>query len=78
MDGNTITILGYSILCAVLSGKWALELGVSQFRQILFMIGGLFLGAFMLLVLYIYLIRQYQSVGKPGAKYFKSELPVNE
>jgi hypothetical protein len=40
MDGNTVTIVGCSILCAVLAGKWGLELGASQFRQVLLMIGG--------------------------------------
>ena len=78
MEGNTITIFGYSILCAVLSGKWGLELGFSQFRQILFMIGGLIFGPFMLLALYIYLIRQYESNGKPGTKYFVSGEPNRE
>ena len=54
--------------CGVISGKWAMELGVSQARQLLFAIGGLILGPLMLLILYIYLLYKAQKEGEPGGK----------
>jgi len=52
------TIAGVNIVCAIISAKWAMELGYSQLRQILFLIGGLILGPIMLLILYIYLLNR--------------------
>ena len=52
------TIAGVNIVCAIISAKWAMELGYSQLRQILFLIGGLILGPIMLLILYIYLLNK--------------------
>lgn len=60
---------GYGMLmcvCAVISAKWAMELGLGQGRQILWGIGGLILGPIMLLNAYIYLVRKnMESEGKP-------------
>ena len=50
------TVAGINIVCAIISAKWAMELGYSQGRQILHLIGGLILGPIMLLILYIYLL----------------------
>ncbi len=55
--------------CAVISAKWAMDLGYSQSRQILFGIGGLISGPLMLLILYILLLYQAKAEGKPGAKW---------
>ena len=52
------TIAGINIVCAIVSAKWAMELGFSQGRQILYLIGGLILGPIMLLLLYIYLLNK--------------------
>ena len=52
------TIAGINIVCAIISAKWAMELGFSQGRQILYLIGGLILGPIMLLLLYIYLLNK--------------------
>ena len=38
---------------ALISAKWAMELGFNQFRQLLWGIAGLFLGPLALLVLYV-------------------------
>ena len=54
--------------CAVVCAKWALDLGFSQLRQILFLIGGLLFGPLTLLVLYIYLVNKAKREGKPGGK----------
>ncbi len=56
--------------CALVCAKWALDLGFSQLRQILFLIGGFLLGPFMLLILYVYLINKAKKEGQPGAKVF--------
>ena len=50
-----------NVLCAIVSAKWALELGFSEGRQILFLIGGLILGPLMLLILYIRLQYKHKA-----------------
>jgi hypothetical protein len=57
-----------NVTCAVVCAKWALDLGFSQFRQMLFLIGGLLFGPLTLLILYIYLINKAKKEGQPGAK----------
>ena len=54
--------------CAVVCAKWALDLGFSQLRQILFLLAGLLFGPLTLLILYIYLINKAKKEGQPGAK----------
>lgn len=61
------TIAGVNIVCAIISAKWAMELGYSQLRQILFLVGGLILGPIMLLILYIYLLNKKLKEKKPDA-----------
>ena len=55
----TEALIGANLLCALISAKWALDLGFSEGRQILYLVGGLLLGPFMLLILYIRL--QYKQ-----------------
>jgi len=62
------SILVSNVSCAIICAKWALDLEFSQFRQILFLIGGLILGPVMLLILYVFLINKAKKVGSPGAK----------
>jgi hypothetical protein len=57
-----------NLTCAIVCAKWALELGFSQLRQILVLIGGLLFGPLTLLILYVYLIRKAKSEGQPGSK----------
>jgi hypothetical protein len=61
------TIVVSNLSCAVISAKWALDLGFSQIRQILFLIGGLLLGPIMLLILYVLHVNSAKKEGKPGA-----------
>ena len=68
MNTNTVAYSSFAFACAVISARWAMELGYSQTRQILFGIGGLFLGPLMLLVLYVRLLYQAKAEGKPAAK----------
>ena len=65
------TIAGVNIVSAIISAKWAMELGYSQERQIIYLIGGLILGPIMLLILYIYLLNT-------KLKEKKQEAPVSE
>ena len=65
------TIAGVNIVSAIISAKWAMELGYSQGRQIIYLIGGLILGPIMLLILYIYLLNT-------KLKEKKQEAPVSE
>ena len=55
--------------CAVVCGKWALELGYSQGRQVLAMMAGLLFGPLMLLNLYLYLLRKARKEGSAGGKF---------
>ena len=58
-----------NLVCAIVCAKWALELGYSQIRQVLFLFGGLFFGPLTLLILYVYLVQKAQKEGRPGAKF---------
>ncbi|MCX7010995.1 MAG: hypothetical protein NTW86_00225 [Candidatus Sumerlaeota bacterium] len=62
------TIIVSNVSCAIICAKWALDLGFSQLRQILFLVGGLVLGPLMLLILYVCLINKAKSEGSTGAK----------
>jgi hypothetical protein len=64
------TIVVSNVLCSIICAKWALDLGFSQFGQILFLIGGLVLGPLMLLILYVRLINKAKKEGLAGAKVF--------
>lgn len=64
--GETIAVS--NVACAFICAKWALELGFSQLRQIIFLIGGLIFGPLILLVLYVFLINKAKKEGQPGAK----------
>lgn len=57
-----------NLTCAIISAKWALELGYSQLRQIICLVGGLLLGPLMLLILYVYLIRKARAEGQAGGR----------
>jgi hypothetical protein len=67
MDHYILYLL--ALLCGVLSAKWAMELGVSQFRQALWGIAGLVLGPLALLLLYIRLLRHRQEAREPGGEW---------
>jgi hypothetical protein len=57
-----------NVTCAIVSAKWALELGVNQVRQILFLLAGLLFGPLTLLVLYVYFIENAKKRGWPGGR----------
>jgi hypothetical protein len=62
------TIVVSNVSCAIICAKWALDLGYSQLRQILFLVGGLILGPVMLLILYVRLINKAKKEGATGGK----------
>lgn len=55
----TQALISGNVICAFISAKWALDLGYSEGRQILYLFGGLLIGPLMLLILYISL--QYKD-----------------
>jgi len=57
-----------NVTCAIVSAKWALELGVNQVRQILFLLAGLLFGPLTLLVLYVYLMENAKKRGWAGGR----------
>ncbi len=56
-----------ALVCAVLSAKWAMDLGFSQFGQVLWGIAGFFAGPLVLLILYVRLLR---ATGGPARRWF--------
>ena len=66
---NQVVVVS-NVSCAVICAKWALELGFSQIRQILFLIGGLLFGPIMLLILYVFMVNKAKKEGNPGGKTF--------
>ena len=54
--------IGYvNLIVAIICAKWAMDLGYSQPRQILWGIAGLILPPLILLILYVQLVRKSQS-----------------
>ena len=62
------TIVTVNVICAFLSAKWAMELGFNQFRQLVHFLGGLLLGPFVLLILYVRLLYKAKAEGESSAK----------
>jgi len=60
----TEALIGANVLCALISAKWALDLGFSEGRQLLYLVGGLLIGPFMLLILYIRLQYKHRAEKK--------------
>jgi hypothetical protein len=56
------------VITAIISGKWAMELGFRQSRQLLWMIAGLVIPPLVLLALYVRQIRQLRREGKAGGR----------
>jgi hypothetical protein len=67
MDYAQFSLIG--LLFAVVSAKWAMELGFRQSSQFLWGIAGFFAGPVVLLILYVRLIANYQAEGRPGARW---------
>ena len=57
------SIILTNFVCSIVCAKWALDLGYSQFRQIIWGLGGMFFGPFIMLILYIRLIYKAKSEG---------------
>jgi hypothetical protein len=57
-------VLGLALVCAVLSARWATELGFSQFGQLLWGVAGFVGGPLVLLILYVRLLRAAPDGGK--------------
>ena len=55
---NYTVYVGSVVLAAVVSAKWAMELGHSQARQFIWGLGGLLFGPLIPLILYIRLLRK--------------------
>ena len=66
----TQALISGNVICAFISAKWALDLGYSEGRQILYLFGGLLIGPLMLLILYISL--QYKEREKKKLQKEKS------
>jgi hypothetical protein len=56
-------------VCAVISAKWALDLGFSQARQLLWGIAGLVLGPIAMFLLYVQLVRKCQAERVPAEQW---------
>lgn len=47
-----------NVTCAIVCAKWALDLGFSQVRQVVFLLGGVLFGPLTLLILYMLLVNK--------------------
>jgi hypothetical protein len=56
------------VITAIICGKWAMELGFRQSRQLLWMIAGFLVPPITLLALYARLVRQLQKENKAGGR----------
>jgi hypothetical protein len=52
-----VALLALALVCAILSARWAMELGFSQLGQLLWGIAGFLGGPVVLLILYVRLLR---------------------
>jgi len=66
----TETIIVSNLACAVIGAKWALDLGFTQIRQMIFLVGGLLFGPLVLLVLYVLLVNKAKDDGVRAGKAF--------
>ena len=64
----------FLFLCAVISAKWGLELGVSQFRQVVLFIAAFLFGPLLLIIQYIYLVYMYKEQNRSGHQLFSPPL----
>lgn len=60
------TIGWVHLIAAVIAGKWALELGFSQVRQLLWMLAAFVFPPLVLLALYVRLIRREPAEHEPA------------
>jgi hypothetical protein len=58
---ESIILLNFA--CSIVCAKWALDLEYSQFRQIIWGLGGMLFGPFIMLLLYIRFIYLAKSEG---------------
>ena len=57
------SIILTNFACSIVCAKWALDLGYSQSKQIIWGLGGIFFGPLIMLLLYIRLIYKAKSEG---------------
>jgi hypothetical protein len=58
MQVNYASLSYVHLIAAIICAKWAMDLGFSQFRQLLWGIAGFIAAPLVLLILYIRLIRK--------------------
>jgi hypothetical protein len=69
---ESIHYVGYGLFAtvtAIIAAKWALELGFSQLRQLLWAIVGLVCPPLAVLDLYVRMVRQQQKEHKPAGSW---------
>jgi hypothetical protein len=67
-NADYVTFGGIGLITAIICGKWAMELGFRQSRQLLWMIVGFVIPPLGLLVLYVRQIRRFRQEGKTGGR----------
>jgi hypothetical protein len=61
MQVNYASIGYVHLIAAIICAKWAMDLGYSQFRQLLWGIAGFVAAPLILLILYVRLVRKNQA-----------------
>lgn len=59
-----ITLSGVALVSAIICARWAMELGHTQFQQLLWGTAGFFAGPLVMLFLYIHLLRKAPESAK--------------
>ncbi len=70
---SSYVVFGVLFLFGITAAKWTLDLGHSQFRQILAFIAGFLFGPLMLANLYLHLVRAKTKQHEAGSQYFGSK-----
>jgi hypothetical protein len=52
-----MVVCAFALVCAIICARWAMELGFSQSRQLLWGVAGLVAGPLVMLILYVRLLR---------------------
>lgn len=75
MEGPTgyVAYAGFALVCAIISAKWAMELGFSQARQLLWAIAAFFFPPIVLLILYVRMLYVRGRSGQPGGGWLTSQ-----
>lgn len=66
----TITTISIGLTSGIICAKWAMELGYSQFTQLILLVAGCCFGPLVLACLYVRLLNQRKAKSESGTQFF--------